>query len=143
MLDHPMHPEPRPCPERRRAGRPTRSIGRATATWRRLTSRSPANRYSPIVRVTLISSHHGETLDVLRNPNVWPSHREDIEVRDLSPARGFCGDLKCSRGVESDRRGSGVERGQREHQGSFRGYPQKDVVRCSLDSCLLLSSFFA
>ena len=38
---------------------------------------------------------------------------------------------------------SGANRGQREHKGSFRGYPQKGVVRCSLDSRLLLSSFFA
>ena len=29
---------------------------------------------------------------------------------------------------------SGVNRGQREHNGSFTGYPQKGVVRCSLDS---------
>ena len=32
---------------------------------------------------------------------------------------------------------SGVNRGQREHTGIFRGYPPKRVVRCSLDSCLL------
>ena len=35
---------------------------------------------------------------------------------------------------------SGVNRGQREHKGSFRGYPNRWVVRCSLDSWLLLSS---
>ena len=38
---------------------------------------------------------------------------------------------------------SGVNRGQREHKGSFRGHQKEGVVRCSLDSCLLLSSFFA
>ena len=27
--------------------------------------------------------------------------------------------------------------------GSFRGYPQKGVARCYLDSCTLPSSFFA
>ena len=39
--------------------------------------------------------------------------------------------------------GSGVNKGQREHKGSFRGYPTEQVVRCSFDSDLLLSSFFA
>ena len=38
---------------------------------------------------------------------------------------------------------SGVNKGQREHKGRFRGYPLKGMVWCSLDSCLLLSSFFA
>ena len=41
-------------------------------------------------------------------------------------------------------RRSGVSRGRREHKGSFGDIvPQKVEVRCSLDSCLLLSSFFA
>ena len=30
--------------------------------------------------------------------------------------------------------GSGVNRGQREHKGSVKGYPKKGVVWCSLDS---------
>ena len=53
---------------------------------------------------------------------------------------------KCrarSRGLRRPPSLSGVNRGQREHKGSFRGCRSKGVVRCSLDSCLLLSSFFA
>ena len=38
---------------------------------------------------------------------------------------------------------SGVSRGQIEHNGSFMEYAQQGVVRRSLDSCLLLSSFCA
>ena len=47
--------------------------------------------------------------------------------------------------LHETRRQSGVNRGQREHKGSFRGYdiPPKGVERYFLDSCLLLSSFFA
>ena len=38
---------------------------------------------------------------------------------------------------------SGVNRGQREHKVALGDIQQMGVVRCSLDSCLLLFSFFA
>ena len=38
---------------------------------------------------------------------------------------------------------SGVNRGQREHRDSFTGYRTRKVLRCTLDSCLMLSSVFA
>ena len=84
-------------------------------------------------------------LGTIQRRLAWPLREDDVrKSRSVNSMRRTAGSIKLAPELE---RWSGVSRGRREVGESTRvvlgDIQNKGVVQCSLDSCLLLSSFFA